>query len=389
MGLFDTDENLPRAQRKRMGLPVNNNPYDFTTSEAMPEQPTPPTPPAQSNQSIQENSPVGINPDDYTFTEKGLVKGISIGEAKRLAGVNDTTPTPNTQPTKFEGNSWDDLEKYIKDRLDYHKSLEESEEDRRLREKRERRDSFIAGLGDALSTFNKAYSYAAGVEPMDTFSASSAMRERFDKAKAERDRNSDRILHYLSELDRLNGRKAEASYRQERLKQYQQQQDRLDRLAEAKVEADVAKVEKFNSDKEIKQKESEVKIELMQAGVEEKKASAKAKLIVANSQAYKNYMQGDKAARSGNGSSGGRHSNNNTSTNDGYEVVTEKTDARGRKTTTRKYKQRHQPESPTPSQNRNGKGTPAGSSANKKTSKKTVGTGSSGGKYTNTRNLGL
>ena len=258
--------------------------------------------------------------DNYTFTEDGLRDGVSVGRADGLSPIDPKyrsseqpgydipwsqyadkgkgAARPDTDTVEpFTGQNLDDVNKYLTRQLKEYRQLEETDEDRKKRERREGRQRRLAAIGDILGSMHRAYSHARGVEPIKAANVSDKVQARIDRARAERDRLSDRIVSISAALDRLNRSREEADYRKKSLALRQQQQDRLAKIAEADVDLKLSRIDKFNSDKEIKEAESAVKIKLMEAGINEKEANARAKEIVANSQAAKNYALAEKAKR--------------------------------------------------------------------------------------------
>lgn len=263
--------------------------------------------------------------EDYTFTEDGLRDGVSVGRAESLSPIDPKyrsseqpsgydipwsnyadkgkgATSPNTSPNKdtsepFTGSNLDDINKYLERQLKEYRQLEETDDERANRERREGRQRRLAAIGDILGSMHRAYSHARGVEPIKAPNVSDKIQARIDRARAERDRITDKVISLTTALDRLNRSREEADYRKKSLAIRQQQQDRLAKIAEADADLKLARIDKFNSDKEIREAESAVKIKLMEAGVNEKDANAKAKIIVANSTAAKNYALAEKAQR--------------------------------------------------------------------------------------------
>lgn len=321
------------------------------------------------------------NTDDYTFTEDGLKDGISVGEAKRFPSIdpryrgeqsddeqNDfgsplakyakqTPQTPNSLKSKpdtntdetFHGTTIGDVEDFLRRQIEHYKSLEESDEDRQKREKRERRYKNLAAIGDILGSFHKAYSHARGIEAMDLPSISEKAQERIDKARLEREKNADRLMNYAITLDKLNSSKAQSDYQQKTLAIRQQQQDRLDKQEETNRSIADAKVKYYEA---LSNKNDEqaaywkTKAELLERGWPQEQAEQAARIEERKA----------RAAKYSHDSSSG-----------GTVKVSEKTDARGRTTTTRTH-----------TQPRRQGGT-----------SRSGGSSSSGKSYTNTKKLGL
>ena len=337
------------------------------------------------------------NTDDYTFTEDGLKDGISVGEAKRFSPIdpkyrgeqsddeqNDfgspwakyakqTPPTPSSLKSKpytnpdetFHGTTIGDVEDFLRGRIEHYKSLEESEEDRLKREKRERRYKNLAAIGDILGSFHKAYSHARGIEAMELPSISEKAQERIDKARQEREKNADRLMNYVITLDKLNSSKAQSDYQQKTLAIRQQQQDRMDKQEETNRSIAEAKVKYYEAQSNKNDEQAaywKTKAELLERGWPKEQAEQAARIEERKARAAKYNHDANAPYRTGGRSSGGG------TQSAGTEKVTEKTDARGHTTTTRTYTQ--------PRQRQGGTSRSGGSSSSGKT-------------YSNTKKLGL
>ena len=337
------------------------------------------------------------NTDDYTFTEDGLKDGISVGEAKRFSPIdpkyrgeqsddeqNDfgspwakyakqTPPTPSslksrpyTNPDEtFHGTTIGDVEDFLRGRIEHYKSLEESEEDRLKREKRERRYKNLAAIGDILGSFHKAYSHARGIEAMELPSISEKAQERIDKARQEHEKNADRLMNYVITLDKLNSSKAQSDYQQKTLAIRQQQQDRMDKQEETNRSIAEAKVKYYEAQSNKNDEQAaywKTKAELLERGWPKEQAEQAARIEERKARAAKYNHDANAPYRTGGRSSGGG------TQSAGTEKVTEKTDARGHTTTTRTYTQ--------PRKRQGGTSRSGGSSSSGKT-------------YSNTKKLGL
>ena len=257
---------------------------------------------------------------------------------------------PYTNPDEtFHGTTIGDVEDFLKGRIEYYKSLEESEEDRQKREKRERRYKNLAAIGDILGSFHKAYSHSRGVEAMELPSISEKAQERIDKARLEREKNAGRLMNYVITLDKLNSSKAQNDYQQKSLDIKQQQQDRLDKQEETNRNIAEAKVKYYEAQSNKNDEQAaywKTKAELLERGWPQEQAEQAARIEERKARAAKY---------------------SHDASSDGTEKVREKTDAKGRTTTTRTY-----------TQPRRQVGTPRSS-----------GSSSSGKRYTNTKKLGL
>ena len=262
---------------------------------------------------------------------------------------SSTTTTSSPTDETFHGTTIGDVEDFLKGRIEYYKSLEESEEDRQKREKRERRYKNLAAIGDILGSFHKAYSHSRGVDAMELPSISERAQERIDKARLEREKNADRLMNYVITLDKLNSSKAQNDYQQKSLDIKQQQQDRLDKQEETNRNIAEAKVKYYEAQSNKNDEQAaywKTKAELLERGWPQEQAEQAARIEERKARAAKY---------------------SHDASSDGTEKVREKTDAKGRTTTTRTY-----------TQPRRQGGTPRSS-----------GSSSSGKSYTNTKKLGL
>lgn len=170
-----------------------------------------------------------------------------VSDATPVAPAASATPVQSASTPLFQGKTFDDVADFLKGKLEYSKSLEESDADRKKREKRERTYKTLASIGDALGAFHNSFAYANGQRPMEIPNASLKVQSFIDRARAEREKNADRIMNYAVTLGKLEDGRAQESYRQMRLKQYQQQQDRLDKQEEANRSIAEARVKYYEA----------------------------------------------------------------------------------------------------------------------------------------------
>ena len=262
---------------------------------------------------------------------------------------SSTTTTSSPTDETFHGKTIGDVEDFLRGRIEYYKSLEESEEDRQKREKRERRYKNLAAIGDILGSFHKAYSHSRGVDAMELPNISERAQERIDKARQEREKNADRLMNYAITLDKLNSSKAQSDYQQKSLDIKQQQQDRLDKQEETNRNIAEAKVKYYEAQSNKNDEQAaywKTKAELLERGWPQEQAEQAARIEERKARAAKY---------------------SHDASSDGTEKVREKTEARGHTTTTRTYTQpRRQVRTP-----------------------RSGGSSSSGKRYTNTKKLGL
>lgn len=120
----------------------------------------------------------------------------NVGGAAGPAGEGTRNPF-----AKFEGSSFGSVIDFLNDRIAEYRR--ESDEDRKKRERRERQSMFLAGVADVLGNAHRAYSLQRGVKPMDLADFSAKARERIEKARADRERENDRIMNYAVTLGNL------------------------------------------------------------------------------------------------------------------------------------------------------------------------------------------
>ena len=134
-------------------------------------------------------------------------------------GGTDTAGTGGIY-SKFTGNNYSDVEKYLQSQIAAYKP--ETEEQRKKREKREKREKFLANVADVLGAFHKGYSYQRGVRPMDLPNMSERARARLEKAKAEREKERDRIYNYAFTLGKIKDAQKDFNFRAAQADQQQQ-----------------------------------------------------------------------------------------------------------------------------------------------------------------------
>lgn len=265
---------------------------------------------------------------DYISSSEGKGLRDAIGKVAGTTGASETNGTAGTTEAAgaadgFNGSTLGDVEDFLRNRLEYHKSLEESDADRQKRERRERTSKNLAAIGDILGAMHRAYSYQRGVQAMDVPSLSDKAQSRIDTARAERDKNADRIMNYAITLDKLNSSKAQSDYQQKILAIRQQQQDRLDKQEETNRNIAEAKVKSYEAQSNKNDEQAaywKTKAELLERGWPQEQAEKAARIEERKARAAK--YRRDAAAPygkgGGGGSSSGRGSSSSRSTeNDG------------------------------------------------------------------------
>ncbi len=225
----------------------------------------------------------------------------------------------------------------------------ETPEEREKRERREARLSWLARLADGLGTFHTAVAHARGERPIELPKMSAKAQEKFEKAKAQRDKDRDRWLGYAIELGNIKDKDRDFSFRvtqaEQQQSRFERQQDRLDRQEEASRLAADARVKYYQA---LAAKNDEqaaywkTRGELLERGYPLQQAEALARIEERKARAAK-ARAGSATGASGRGGqahasrrlAGGRNGD------DGMETVTRTTDSLGRQKTTVRYRQPH------------------------------------------------
>ena len=131
-------------------------------------------------------------------------------------GATATVTSPYAQ---FKGNNYAELEEFLRGQMDAIKP--ETKEEREKREKREKRIGFLARLAEGLGTFHTAFSHARGIKAMDMPKMSAKAKELFEKAKAQRDKDNDRLVNYAITLGNIKDKDRDFNFRVTQAEQQQ------------------------------------------------------------------------------------------------------------------------------------------------------------------------
>ena len=160
------------------------------------------------------------------------------------SSLSTTTTTTVASPyAQFKGNNYEELEEFLRAQMESVKP--ETKEEREKREKREKRLGFLARLAEGLGTFHTAFSHARGIKAMDMPKMSAKAKELFEKAKAQRDKDNDRLVNYAITLGNINDKDRDFNFRVAQAEQQQAnwerkyESDRADRAAKLEMEARV------------------------------------------------------------------------------------------------------------------------------------------------------
>lgn len=155
-----------------------------------------------------------------------------------------TTGTNTADAEQFSGSDYAELEGYLRKRMEETKG--ETDKDRRKRERREKWEGIISGIGDMGRALGNLYYASRGAPGMydGKDSLSDRAKERFEKAKAEREKKRDEWMNYALTLGKLRDsardfklrekqaaaeqeyRKGQAEYQNKSLELRQREEDR-------------------------------------------------------------------------------------------------------------------------------------------------------------------
>lgn len=159
-----------------------------------------------------------------------------------------TTTTTVTSPyAQFKGNNYAELEEFLRGQMDAIKP--------ETKEKREKRIGFLARLAEGLGTFHTAFSHARGIKAMDMPKMSARAKELFDKAKAQRDKDNDRLVNYAITLGNVKDKDRDFNFRVTQAEQQQNNwQQQFDAGRKDRADDVAFRDKKFETDNEHWQK---------------------------------------------------------------------------------------------------------------------------------------
>lgn len=165
-----------------------------------------------------------------------------------------TTTTTVTSPyAQFKGNNYAELEEFLRGQMDAIKP--ETKEEQEKREKREKRIGFLARLAEGLGTFHTAFSHARGIKAMDMPKMSAKAKELFEKAKAQRDKDNDRLVNYAITLGNIKDKDRDFNFRVTQAEQQQNnRQQQFDAGRKDRADDVAFRDKKFDSDNDHWQK---------------------------------------------------------------------------------------------------------------------------------------
>lgn len=177
-----------------------------------------------------------------------------------LNGNNGSSSSSTTKTTtvtspyaQFKGNNYEELEQFLRGQMESIKP--ETKEEREKREKREKRIGFLARLAEGLGTFHTAFSHARGIKAMDMPKMSAKAKELFEKAKAQRDKDNDRLVNYAITLGNIKDKDRDFNFRVTQAEQQQNNwQQQFDAGRKDRADDVAFRDKKFDTDNEHWQK---------------------------------------------------------------------------------------------------------------------------------------
>ena len=175
------------------------------------------------------------------------------GNSGSSSSTSTTTTTVTSPYAQFKGNNYAELEEFLRGQMDAIKP--ETKEEREKREKREKRIGFLARLAEGLGTFHTAFSHARGIKAMDMPKMSAKAKELFEKAKAQRDKDNDRLVNYAITLGNIKDKDRDFNFRVTQAEQQQNNwQQQFDAGRKDRADDVAFRDKKFDTDNEHWQK---------------------------------------------------------------------------------------------------------------------------------------
>ena len=174
------------------------------------------------SQNDDGQQPVATTQDDGgngTPAPPSLATPTLVGNGGSSSSTTTTTTTTTSPYAQFKGNNYEELEQFLRGQMESIKP--ETKEEREKREKREKRVGFLARLAEGLGTFHTAFSHARGIKAMDMPKMSAKAKELFEKAKAQRDKDNDRLVNYAITLGNIKDKDRDFNFRVTQAEQQQ------------------------------------------------------------------------------------------------------------------------------------------------------------------------
>lgn len=240
-------------------------------------------------------TPATSSPDTPTLNGNSSSSSTSTG-----------TSTAKSPYAQFKGSSFGDVYDYLRSQMEDFN--DETDEEKEKREKREKRIGFLSRLADGLGSFHTAFSHARGVKAMDIPKMSAKAKELFEKAKAQREKERDRYVNYVTTLGRLKNMDRDFAFRVAKAEQDQENWQRkydsglADNAQRLEAQAKVADARAASYEAQGRNYEAQAEREKAQARRLEAEASydeARAQWVGPQAQSVidKNRAQGNAAQR--------------------------------------------------------------------------------------------
>ena len=230
------------------------------------------------------------------------------GNSDDSSTADTSVSQPSTAPRQRLSN-YAEMEDFLRKQMQDIKV--ETPEERAARERREKQKGFLARLADGLGSFHRAFSYARGVQPMDLPNMSAKAQERFERAKAAREADRDRMLNYYGMLGQLEKGEREWNYKVDRDNKSDERFDRQQKRMEEQTRIQAQKAEAYRQYQEsVANKNDEqaaywrAKAQALEEGLPLDEALKRAKIAKEEAAANKYNTEAAKANRSGGGRGG-------------------------------------------------------------------------------------
>lgn len=208
------------------------------------------------SQNDDGQQPVATTQDDGgngTPAPPSLATPTLVGNGGSSSSTTTTTTTTTSPYAQFKGNNYEELEQFLRGQMESIKP--ETKEEREKREKREKRVGFLARLAEGLGTFHTAFSHARGIKAMDMPKMSAKAKELFEKAKAQRDKDNDRLVNYAITLGNIKDKDRDFNFRVTQAEQQQNNwQQQFDAGRKDRADDVAFRDKKFDTDNEHWQK---------------------------------------------------------------------------------------------------------------------------------------
>ena len=208
------------------------------------------------SQNDDGQQPVATTQDDGgngTPAPPSLATPTLVGNGGSSSSTTTTTTTTTSPYAQFKGNNYEELEQFLRGQMESIKP--ETKEEREKREKREKRVGFLARLAEGLGTFHTAFSHARGIKAMDMPKMSAKAKELFEKAKAQRDKDNDRLVNYAITLGNIKDKDRDFNFRVTQAEQQQNNwQQQFDAGRKDRADDVAFRDKKFDSDNDHWQK---------------------------------------------------------------------------------------------------------------------------------------